>query len=146
MRGSTALIHIYAILLGFGGSVGATEEECERLQNFSHPARQQEFVATRLLRHAVFGFSHIHYDAHGAPYIQEEGFISISHCRNTVALAVNPTYKIGLDLERERLNILQLSSKFLSEAEKIIFDAQDPRIMMIVLRSRFFIIFVFINK
>ena len=32
MRGSTALIHIYAILLGFGGSVGATEEECERLQ------------------------------------------------------------------------------------------------------------------
>lgn len=106
-----------------------TAEECERLQNFSHPARQQEFVATRLLRHAVFGFSHIHYDAHGAPYIQEEGFISISHCRNAVALAVNPTYKIGLDLERERSNILQLSSKFLSEAEKIIFDAQDPRIV-----------------
>lgn len=106
-----------------------TSDEYERFQNFGHFARQQEFVATRLLRHSVFGFSHIHYDAHGAPYIEQEGFISISHCGNTVALALNPDYKIGLDLEMERSNILTLSSKFLSEREKIAFDVNDPKVV-----------------
>ena len=104
-----------------------TVDELERFQQFGHFARQQEFVATRLLRHSVFGFSHIHYDAHGAPFVEQEGFISISHCRNAVALALNPSYKIGLDLEMERSNILALSSKFLSEHEKVTFDVQNPR-------------------
>ena len=106
-----------------------TENEVERLQSFGHERRKMEFVATRLLRHDLFGFEHIHYDIHGAPYIEKEGFISISHSKNMVGIAVNPDYQVGLDLEPHRGNILELAHKFLSENEKIKFDCEDPIVL-----------------
>jgi phosphopantetheinyl transferase len=102
-----------------------TENEVERLQSFGHERRKMEFVATRLLRHDLFGFEHIHYDAHGAPFIEKEGFISISHSKNMVGIAVNPNYQVGLDLEPHRDNILDLSHKFLSDNERFKFDCAD---------------------
>lgn len=103
-----------------------TDAEKQQLLSFKHEARKQEYVATRILRHRVFGFQHIHYDPHGAPYIEDEGYISISHCKNTVGLALNKEYKVGLDLESPRSQILKLKSKFLSETEYVEFNTDDP--------------------
>ena len=102
-----------------------TESEIERMNSFKHPKRQLEFAATRILRHQLFGTSHIHYDQFGAPYIENEGFISISHCEGAVGIAICPEYKIGLDLEKPRPNIRELSSKFLSSDEKNHFDVES---------------------
>lgn len=102
-----------------------TPREIERLHSFKHVRRKREFVATRLLRHDVLGFEHIHYDTHGAPYINNEGFISISHCKNLVGFAINNDYQIGFDLEAPRDNILSLKDKFLSDDEKGIFDSTN---------------------
>ena len=99
-----------------------SDREKERMMSFKHIRRQQEYAATRILRHRVFGFQHIHYDPNGAPYIEDEGFISISHCPNLVGLAINKDYKVGLDLEAPRSNILDIRSKFLSKTEPNYFD------------------------
>ncbi len=103
-----------------------TNQELERYHTFNHPKRKREFVATRILRHQLFGFEHIHYDEHGAPYIESEGFISVSHCKNTVGIALNKEFQVGLDLEMQRPQINTLAHKFLSNDERRIFDVADP--------------------
>lgn len=102
-----------------------TPEETERFFSFKHLNRQQEFVATRVLRHQLIGFSHIHYNEHGAPYIEDEGFISISHAPGIVGLAICRDFQIGLDIEPLRPKALLLKDKFLSEEEKYLFDTES---------------------
>ncbi|MGB1518020.1 MAG: 4'-phosphopantetheinyl transferase family protein [Crocinitomicaceae bacterium] len=99
-----------------------TSDEIKRLSSFSSASRRMEFIATRILRHKLFGVEHIHYDAHGAPYILNEGYISVSHTHNYVGIAINKEYRVGLDLETHRQKILPLLDKFLNESEKKIFD------------------------
>ena len=103
-----------------------TEIEIQKMFSFGHLARRREFVATRILRHRIFGFEHIHYDAFGAPYVEKEGYISISHGKNYVGIALNQNYKIGLDLETPRDNILEIMPKFISPEEMQQFDITDP--------------------
>jgi phosphopantetheinyl transferase len=99
-----------------------TEPEKERYFTFIHEKRRMEFVATRILRHRLFGFQHIHYDEHGAPYIEDEGFISISHAPGVVGLAISKHFKVGLDLETVRDKAALVADKFLSHEEKKQFD------------------------
>ncbi len=94
-----------------------TELEKERYFEFQGEARKQEFVATRILRHALFGFKHIHYNEHGAPYIEDEGYISISHTKGAVAIAVSNSTAVGVDLELIGNRAKTISKKFLSERE-----------------------------
>lgn len=102
-----------------------TDQEKERFFSFRHQNRKCEFVATRILRHRLFGFEHIHYDEHGAPYIEDEGFISISHAPGVVGLVISKAFKVGLDLEPQRNKAFVLQSKFLSANEKIEFDTSS---------------------
>jgi 4'-phosphopantetheinyl transferase EntD len=94
-----------------------TTEEQERFFLFKHINRQREFVATRILRHRLFGFEHIHYDENGAPFINKEGYISISHAPNMVGIAMCKEFKVGLDLETIRAKSLLVKHKFLSHDE-----------------------------
>jgi 4'-phosphopantetheinyl transferase len=102
-----------------------TEIEKDRFFTFRHISRKREFVATRILRHRIFGFQHIHYDTNGAPYINGEGYISISHADSIVGIALCRDFKIGLDLETIREKAAYLSSKFLSDEEKTMFDQSN---------------------
>lgn len=104
-----------------------TDQERERYFSFNNINRQCEFVATRILRHRLFGFEHIHYDEHGAPYIENEGFISISHAPGVVGIALCKDFKIGLDLEPKRNKAKKLFPKFLSknEIEELNVESED---------------------
>ena len=106
-----------------------TVQEIERFETFSHEKRKREFVATRILRHSIFGFKHIHYNSVGAPYIEDEGFISISHAENLVGIAINSFYQIGLDLELIQDKAFKVQSKFLNESEISIFDTSNHHTM-----------------
>lgn len=106
-----------------------TPLEIERFHDFKNIKRKREFVATRLLRHDNLGFEHIHYDSNGAPYINDEGYISISHSGKMVGLAINKDHSVGLDLEFPRSNILRIKRKFVSQKEMEIFDTEDPHIV-----------------
>jgi len=103
-----------------------TSEELERIKKFGHIKRQREFIATRILRHELFGFEHIHYTTEGAPYINKDTFISISHSKNLVAIAFNEQFPVGMDLELIRHDIGRVMHKFLSERELSEFDCSDP--------------------
>ena len=105
-----------------------TDQERERYFSFNNINRQCEFVATRILRHRLFGFEHIHYDEHGAPYIENEGFISISHAPGVVGIALCKDFKIGLDLEPKRNKAKKLFPKFLSknEIEELNVESEMP--------------------
>lgn len=100
-------------------------QEREQFFKFNHLKRKREFVATRILRHSIFGFKHIHYNAVGAPYIDQEGFISISHSNNLIGIAVNKEFQIGFDLEKNSDKAKRLHSKFLNQEERITFDTES---------------------
>jgi phosphopantetheinyl transferase len=102
-----------------------TEIEIERYLSFSHIQRKREFVASRMLRHEVVGFEHIHYDSIGAPYIKGEGYISISHTSHLVGIAVSEKFKLGLDIEVIRPKILNIQHKFLSVEELTFIDSES---------------------
>ena len=99
--------------------------EKEQFFKFKHPKRQREFVATRMLRHSIFGFKHIHYNSVGAPYIYGEGFISVSHSDNLIGIAVNKAFQIGFDIENKSDKAKRLHTKFLNQQERITFDTED---------------------
>jgi 4'-phosphopantetheinyl transferase len=102
-----------------------TTIEQERYFQIKSENRKQEFVATRVLRHEIFGYQHIHYKPHGSPFIKNEGYISISHTKNCVGIALNKEYEIGLDLEYERPKIDKIQHKFISEDEKVLFNCDS---------------------
>jgi phosphopantetheinyl transferase len=101
------------------------EEEFERLETMNHPRRRREFVATRVLRSMVFGNEHICYNDVGAPYIEGEGFISISHAPHVVGLAFCKDFQIGLDLEPMAEKAKKVCHKFLSKTEKVLLDIES---------------------
>ncbi len=95
-----------------------TEQEIERALSFKSNKRQQEFVATRILRQEIFGFNHIHYNEVGAPFIKGEGFISISHANGIVGIAINELHEVSIDIETIGEKAVRLRNKFLSAIEK----------------------------
>lgn len=100
-------------------------EEQQRIEQFGNELRKREYVATRVLRTMIFGNETILYSPIGAPYIKEEGFISISHAHQVVGLAFSKGFQVGLDLEPIRDKVLRVSSKFLSDQEKIELNTQN---------------------
>lgn len=100
-------------------------KEQSRTQQFGNDLRKREYIATRVLRTMIFGNEPILYSPIGAPYIKEEGFISISHAHQVVGLAFCKDFPIGLDLEPIRAKVLRVSHKFLSENEKKNLDTKN---------------------
>lgn len=107
-----------------------TDSEKERYFSFGHLRRRREFVATRFLRHHLFGYEEIKYRDHGAPYLENAGFISISHARNLVGIASNADFAIGFDIEEIQEKVLRLTKKFLNADELRLFDIQDTETMI----------------
>jgi 4'-phosphopantetheinyl transferase len=103
-----------------------TAQEVERALAFKSIKRRHEFVATRILRHEIFGFNHIKYNEVGAPYIEEEGFISISHADGIVGIALNKFHEVSLDIETVSDQAIRLRKKFLSENESVKLNIDSP--------------------
>lgn len=102
-----------------------TVKEKERFFSFKSEKRKREFLATRILKHQLFSYQEIKYEEHGAPYFDSKTFISISHGKNIVGIAVNENFQIGFDLEQIRDKAQKIFSKFLNNPEKEIFDTSD---------------------
>ncbi len=106
-----------------------SEQEQLRLNSFNHIQRKREFVATRILKHDLFGYNKIEYESHGAPFIKNEGFISISHTLDCCGIAVCEDYKIGLDLEAISSKAQTLHTKFISKEESLFLNTNDSILM-----------------
>ena len=99
-----------------------TPTEKERFNSIKATLKQQQFIATRYLRDQLFGPIPIEYNAIGAPFINHEGHISISHSSNTVGIAYCKEFQVGLDIELITGKAKKVYSKFLSEKEQTFFD------------------------
>jgi phosphopantetheinyl transferase len=119
---STVCLLHYDIFDPFSFSDQLTSAEMERLFSFKHISRKREFVAVRILRNELFGHEHIHYNVLGAPYIDNYGFISISHTGLTAGLAVNNFFHLGFDVELICNKATRVHKKFLSDDECKVFD------------------------
>lgn len=66
--------------------------------------KQQSNAARSLLRRLAGEAIVVEHDGQGAPYIpgQPEKFVSISHCRTAVAVAISDNHRVGIDIESRR--------------------------------------------
>lgn len=106
-----------------------TEKENARLDSISHDGKRMEFCASRLLKHSLFGDKEIEYHHHGAPFIEGIGFISISHSKNSVGIAVCHDHPLGFDMEEIRDKGKLLAHKFISDHERSFLDPNDALMM-----------------
>lgn len=99
-----------------------TPAEIIKFGTIRHPEKQLEFAASRFLRTSLFGLKQIHYSEVGSPYIETEGFISLSHTRGLVGLAHSPVFNVGLDIESVREKAVALHTKFMHPSEAAFFQ------------------------
>lgn len=100
-------------------------DEQNQMEQFKHPKRKQQYLAVRLIKNEIFPNQIIQYSEIGSPFIDNEGYISISHSSEVAALACCPTFQIGLDLETIRKDVLRVTDKFLGREEKLRFDVNN---------------------
>lgn len=100
-------------------------DEQNQMEQFKHPKRKQQYLAVRLIKNELFPNKIIQYSEIGAPFIDNEGYISISHSSEVAALACCPAFQIGLDLETIRKDVLRVTDKFLGGEEKLRFDVNN---------------------
>ncbi len=100
-------------------------DELDQYHQFRHPFRKQEYMATRVLRTLHFGKKPILYSNIGAPSIQKEGFISISHNKLVSGIAFSNSFQIGLDIEPIHEKVMRVKNKFLGKNEKKTIDTSS---------------------
>ena len=90
----------------------------------SRRERERKTVAA-LARHALSDCGELCHLPSGAPYVSNvEASISISHSRQTAALAVGlPGQSIGVDIESPREQLLNVAARVLSERELAIYGS-----------------------
>ncbi|MFI3239703.1 MAG: 4'-phosphopantetheinyl transferase superfamily protein [Bacteroidales bacterium] len=98
-----------------------TEEELDMPEH-----RLAEILATRLLLNHIFGadIRLLHHE-NGAPYIVGEDYISISHTKGCIAIAVYEYDMVGVDIEVVNSRVLRIKDKFLNDSEKLFIATDD---------------------
>lgn len=88
------------------------------LDNINNETRQKERLASRLLIETLCnGYQAVDYKENGEPYFTQcDLYLSISHTKNYVAVAVAP-FKIGIDIEHTSDRVLRITEKFLNHTE-----------------------------
>ncbi len=87
--------------------------------------RKREILAVSLLlRHCLGEDRVLHHHADGSPYI-EGCNISISHTNGYVAIALHPTYRIGIDIEQLGERAPRVARRFISSDELLALPAEQ---------------------
>ena len=81
---------------------------------FKTEKRKNEFLSSRLLLNELLPNTVVSYNTYGAPEIEDDNFMSISHSKNLTAIIISKN-KVGLDIEKISEKALKLSSKFISK-------------------------------
>ena len=105
-----------------------SEIDREHFSNFISNKRKLEFYYTRYLWSQFNAFQEIQYSDSGKPQLKN-GFISISHSRNTIVIAFSGDHLVGLDIEYYSPKVLSIRDKFLSPLEQNRFDTTNEKQM-----------------
>jgi phosphopantetheinyl transferase len=83
------------------------------IPNCNTEKRKKEFLISRLLLNNMSPNSSITYNKFGAPELNNDNCISISHSKRLVAIIISKQ-QVGLDIEEISEKALRVSSKFIS--------------------------------
>lgn len=114
--------------------VRLSPQEILDYQKIKYPARQSEFLATRILYQQISKLeTEIGYHASGKPFLpQRSENISVSHSRDFVCIYISEK-NIGIDVEQADRMIDRVADRFLHPDEKQYIDAlSNPQLAKIV--------------
>ena len=100
---------------------------------------EQRAADYRLLGDLTGGEVVVEHDDKGAPYLHDhpELFVSISHCRTAVAVAVSPEGRVGIDVEcRRKIGDGLLERVCTAEEQAAVRGAADPAMAFLQLWTR----------
>lgn len=81
---------------------------------FKNKKQRDEFLSSRFLLKTLLPNATISYNKFGAPEVEDNNFISISHSKNLTAIIISKK-KVGLDIEKINEKALKISSKFVAK-------------------------------
>ena len=94
---------------------------------YSKPKRQTEqLISHILIKHLLGQVKEIKHQQNGAPYIDEEKYISISHSRKSIAVAISEK-PIGIDLEEIDRKQYSLLKKFTTPNEQLWVESSNDK-------------------
>ncbi len=107
----------------------------EELIPFTSTKRRLEYLASRCALNELVGSEqHVCYYPNGAPYLANNPLnISISHTGHYALVAIHPTDKVGIDIERIGDKVGRVRHKFLSHEELGAVDARSEKIHLTIL-------------
>lgn len=90
------------------------------LENIHAEARQQEWLASRVLLKEILGREvRVAYHPNGAPYLPDESlYISISHTKGYAAVLVQGHPMAGIDIEYRSERVIRIRSRFMNPEEE----------------------------
>ncbi len=106
------------------------------LPKFKSTKRQVEFICTRLLLKKINSKLNISYNQFGAPTINNNQNISISHSDKYVAIIISKN-KVGIDIEKISNKPLKVIQKFISKNDNIKFDKKEASLAWCVKETLF---------
>ena len=107
----------------------------EEIVPFTSTKRRLEYLASRCALNELVGSEqHVCYHPNGAPYLADNPLnISISHTGHYALVAIHPTDKVGIDIERIGDKVERVKHKFLSSTELENIDARSTKIHLTIL-------------
>jgi len=106
------------------------------LPKFKSTKRQVEFICTRLLLKKINSKLNISYNQFGAPTINNNQNISISHSDKYVAIIISKN-KVGIDIEKISKKPLKVIQKFISKNDNIKVDKKEASLAWCVKETLF---------
>jgi len=97
-------------------------------KQFTVEKRKREWLSSRLMLRELTGQTQqVIYDEFRNPTLENSDLnVSITHCRNYVAVFLDRTPFIGCDIEEYRSRIVNISKKFMSPAELEFVPENNP--------------------
>ena len=83
------------------------------IPNFNTEKQKKEWIASRLLLSEINPNYSISYNTFGAPELNNNSYISISHSKGLVAIIISQQ-QVGIDIEEISEKALRVSTKFVS--------------------------------
>ena len=106
------------------------------LPKFKSTKRQVEYLCTRLLLKKINPKLNISYNQFGAPTINNNQNISISHSDKYVAIIISKN-KVGIDIEKISNKPLKVIQKFISKNDNIKVDKKEASLAWCVKETLF---------
>ena len=101
-----------------------TSFQNQEIKKFKSKKRQLEFLCTRMLIQKINRNLKITYNTNGAPELNNNQFISISHTKKLIAVIISDK-KSGIDIELISDKALKIKSKFLSENDTLELNQEE---------------------